>query len=442
MRENMTMINDAELQKEVEGIIKYSQDYPFKLDASSLIADWHRAKQPYLDLFGGATYVRLTTNAIEAKPSESEQSEKFENFIERLDLDGYLRNARDGFESFLRDNKDGFFSNTVVSARPQLKILEGMKLLKTFKYYFSDIWVIRQVQDLASRLIQDTKIYGYLYLSVDPRDYLTISENNHNWRSCHALDGEFRSGNLNYMVDDTTLVAFLSDGEQEHLSCMPEGGTWFSKKWRMLIHTNAFNSVVYFNRQYPFDNDGLMNCLFNQIDRRFCKSSLCMPRRDMSFKTIKCANGHFRDLESNKFIIDDSLIIDSSKIIDATHGNGYCDLCYSPHYAPIFSYTSDSAFGKYLWGDEDSLVNAFIETCKISVGKEAKCVRCGRNNIERTDSFLCDDCIVEEDADEDFFIVCAGCGSRIYDLSEAHGEDDEYYCHTCWESMPKQQEED
>ena len=27
-------------------------------------------------------------------------------------------------------------------------------------------------------------------------DYLSLSENAFNWRSCHALDGEYRAGNL------------------------------------------------------------------------------------------------------------------------------------------------------------------------------------------------------------------------------------------------------
>ena len=41
---------------------------------------------------------------------------------------------------------------------------------------------------------------GYLYLSIHPLDYLSISETNHGWRSCHALDGEYRNGNLSYLT--------------------------------------------------------------------------------------------------------------------------------------------------------------------------------------------------------------------------------------------------
>ena len=59
--------------------------------------------------------------------------------------------------------------------------------------------------------VAENKIEGYLYLSVDPRDFLTLSENDSNWYSCQSLDGDYRSGDLSYMVDGTTIVAYLAN---------------------------------------------------------------------------------------------------------------------------------------------------------------------------------------------------------------------------------------
>ena len=47
-------------------------------------------------------------------------------------------------------------------------------------------------------ILQDVKVSGDLVLSVHPLDYLSISDNNHNWYSCHSLDGEYGAGNLGY----------------------------------------------------------------------------------------------------------------------------------------------------------------------------------------------------------------------------------------------------
>jgi hypothetical protein len=63
--------------------------------------------------------------------------------------------------------------------------------------------------------LQQNKITGRLCFSVHPLDFLSMSENNCGWRSCQALDGDFRAAALAYMIDSSTVVAYIEEEDTE-----------------------------------------------------------------------------------------------------------------------------------------------------------------------------------------------------------------------------------
>ena len=94
---------------------------------------------------------------------------------------------------FVEKMKEGFFDNEVpfdYTLDNGQKISKGMKLVKAFKYFEEDKSLLTDMQNHASRIIQEDRIEGTLCLSVHPLDFLSNSENDSNWRSCHSLDGE------------------------------------------------------------------------------------------------------------------------------------------------------------------------------------------------------------------------------------------------------------
>lgn len=44
-----------QIQQEVERVLEYSQEYPFKTNAAQLVKEWYKAKKSYIDLFHGET---------------------------------------------------------------------------------------------------------------------------------------------------------------------------------------------------------------------------------------------------------------------------------------------------------------------------------------------------------------------------------------------------
>lgn len=398
---------------------------------------WRKAKAPFIELFGGETYIR-SAKPIKVTLSSEQRSRRFNEFISTLDDNGVLS---EDFETFLRVNTDGFFENKVVLPYPTYHIQQGAKILKSFKKFLPNQEVTRWAQDTASRFIQENKIEGYLYLSVDPRDFLTLSENNSNWWSCQSLDGDYRAGNLSYMVDDTTIVAYLAS-EKKHFNCLPQNSEWFDKKWRMLIHTNRF-SCVYYNRQYPYNSKELLDATYQMIIKLFYGTNFMAPM-DYGFKTV-IGQIDKRMLSYNQ-INAGGRTYDMRDIIDTSDYLGYCDLVSSSSYAPIVSvdlsmieeylntiYSSDNK------QKEDEL---FKRTFCIKVGAKVVCPVCGKGYLNQDNRLLCDSCIAEKDADEDFFLTCHSCYHRIYDNDEIYFEGAEPYCGCCHRAMIQELKEE
>ena len=420
------MIDLQKMQRDLESIICYSQDYPFSLNAKNLIDEWYTQKRKLIDtLFNGKVIIR-SSHPIKIYLSEKQKQSRFNEFINILDEQKVLTTE---FESFLRDNEKGFFDNRVLLPYPSFNIPLGSKLSKSFKKFIDDSDTVRLAQDTASRFIQENKIEGYLYLSVHPLDFLTISENNEEWSSCHSLDGDYRAGNLSYMVDQTTIIAYLADDKMEHLRCLPTDMTWNSKKWRMLIHTDGIHNI-YYNRQYPYESEALLNEVYKMVN--VLMNEIMYPPINYGFNAIQNSQGKI-DLLTYNQLCAGGRIFDTRDIIDVKDYLGYSDLLLSKSYTPIVSLNKDLFFD-YIenrhYGREQE-IETFNKVFKIKVGEQVICPCCGKEFIKRGDSFLCENCIAENDADEDFYLKCDGCGHRIYEEDEIFWMDDRPYCKKC-----------
>lgn len=436
------MIGDFDLiKREFESILSYSQAYPFEIDSEQTLRAWLDAKQPIIDLFGGLTYWR-SERPIKVKLSDELRRRRFDEFLDECVDNDLIQD--DEFYFFLKDNREGFFENKVVKDFPERNIHKGSKLLKSFKHFISDREITRWIQDTASTYIQQDKIEGYLYLSVDPRDFLTLSENDSKWTSCHSLDGDYRAGNLSYMVDKTTIIAYIASGNKEHFKCMPGFMKWFDKKWRMLVHINK-DGVIYYNKQYPFQHEVLLDITDRAVVDKFFpkqKNSFTGPM-DIGFREIIMPTGETELLDRNMMYAG-SKIYDAKDVINLRNCLGYHDLIKSRNYTPIVS-VLNSLYQKYRdeMFDETSLEDdAFHRAFDITIGDKVPCPCCGEEYLQRDNSFLCDMCIAENDADEDFYCFCSGCGRHIYDDDEYVVIGDEIYCESCEREMAGMEEEE
>lgn len=299
---------------------------------------------------------------------------------------------------------DGFQDNVVQHTFQSngKYIPEGSKLVKSFKH-FAQGKMLDDIQTRASQIIQENVITGTLCLSVHPLDYLSSSENTYNWRSCHALDGEYRAGNLSYMLDKSTVICYLKGADNVKLPMFPEDVKWNNKKWRVLLHVSDNWDLVFAGRQYPFSSEQgvetLRKYFLTAIKRdawTYCTWT------DPIIKEVPDSYGREYDLNDHYVAIRGNLHELRDIVIDCEHPLHFNDVlkssCYKPHY---------TAFNNRPWFKGP--------ISKVHVGASCNCLRCGENLIEITETFMCNDCDMKYGQfNEDIYTICDCCGRRIY----------------------------
>lgn len=421
-----------EIKQQVASVIKYSQNFYFTdLKVDKIIEDWLKAKKFFIDKLDGNLIYQMEkpiTFNLDAKSKEN----KFYQFINYIDN----QYNNENLSRFLYSLKtEDFFNNKTSQSYDiyGIEIPENFKIIKSFKFFESDKTILKDIQNEASRIIQENCITGRLCFSVHPLDFLSASENAYNWRSCHALDGEYRSGNLNYLMDSTTVICYLKGEEEAELPHFPSEVPWNSKKWRTWIYFSNDKSMLFAGRQYPF---------ISQEGLYYIKDGI-LPKIGLGYWGTFYSSkiNHLKDeLSARTFIFDEKFIPIGKTlkpltdvVINGQNTYMYNDIlkstCYSAPYAyrdgscPSFTYRTGYSNDK----------------TKFLVGKECSCPICGEGYIDYPEIMACTDCAVTYDiGDNEDYYICDICGISVHnenvyslDISHAH------VCEHCYQTETK-----
>lgn len=414
-----------EIQHQFNEVIKYSQNIS-NPQTDKLFEKWLEAKRDIIELFNGEL-IYTVPEKVSFELSHKEKMLRVNDFIESVAMTW----DNEPLADFIDANKETFFQNIVENGMvlgDNTKVPKGMKLVKAFKFFESDKKVLEDLQNRASMIIQEDKIEGYLCFSVHPLDFLSTSENTYNWRSCHALDGEYRAGNLSYMMDKSTVVCYLKgDNRNVQLAAFPSSVPWNSKKWRMLLFLSDNWNAMYAGRQYPFFSDTALNLIHSHALKAF------------NFQG-SWSKWHCDEIKSYDFDGDESqsdsiwfnsvyipmrgrLYSKNELITDGKHTNHFNDLLRSSCYVPYYTFCKSG-----WWGHSSNI--------HFSIGEECPCVACGKDYIAVTDSMLCQSCELDfGESEDEMFTSCDCCGRRIlYDESWFVESTGENVCSHCADS--------
>lgn len=379
---------------------------------NNVINLWAKNKEPLYKLFGNKMIIHSdfieNFNSIYSQEAFVESiMHQFIDQLTKLFLNNELYIETE-FLSFIKNNIgiSGFPNNRVTkdfsSQYFNKSLKRDSKASKTFKYFINDPLILREVQDLYSLFLQQKfeKLSGRIYLSINPYDYLTMSENNHNWDSCHSIDGDYMVGNFGLMTDTVTAVAYLlTDNElkdpfNNYLSKIDMN--WNSKRIRRLVHIKVDQEtgkiIIVNNRSYPYElND------FNYHLEKIEKSLFS----EVTFK--------------NK-----SNLISYDKLIAYKQNyRGHIDI-------PIFS-----EFINILYTENLSLSENFIE-----IGDETICLYCGKNISSLDHCPICNECA------DIMFSRCDCCNNLLTKETENESaiiaENGDYLCNNCLEEFYEQ----
>lgn len=419
------MYDYEEIKQQVSAVIKYSQNIP-EPKVDKLLAEWEQSKQKFIKRFGGLIYEFPEPLEFSLDPADCQK--KIENFIYDCEF-GWQNNK---LAQFVQDNAEGFFDNTVVKSSNKA-IPVGMKLVKAFKFFESNPQFLKDEQNLASQYIQENKIKGTLCLSIHPLDFLSSSENRYNWRSCHSLDGDYRAGNLSYMTDKTTFIAYIKGDADVALPNFPPDLMWNNKKWRMLLHTDTSDNILFAGRQYPFSSRPCADYVLDIYDQ--------LTRIDHQTYAAWLSGKHFKggwntdyissysrkgeeaehNLAFNHLFIGD-LILGINKVMQVGEGSlNYNDILYSSIYKEPL-YALSHLYSRTYCQPED-----------FTVGQSITCLRCGLDNkILDTGSMMCEECLQIYGADDDEHCYCTCCGRRMYIDDSYPVGDYDFLCDDCF----------
>lgn len=396
------MICITTIKEQVAKVIGYSQNIK-NVQPQAMIDKWYNAKKKFIEAWGDCIYT--VPEPVTFYLSAEEKRHRFNEFIEVVD-NTYGNFSLTEFLDWLtieevfdnRTNRDFWVDDCT-------KIPSGTKVGRALKYFESNETVLRKVQDQLSMILQEDKITGTLCLSVHPLDFLSASENTYHWRSCHALDGDYRAGNLSYMMDSCTVICYLRGEKDVVLPHFPEDVLWNSKKWRMLLFVSDVQNAMFAGRQYPFFSPSAMDCVqeafLTSMDKRvrawtpwyndFIKK---FPRFDGE---VEIENADCDGWLDGRYISMGGTIFPTRSIIkEPQQPLFFNDLLDSSIYVPYYSWNR-YANSEY----------------QFNIGDTVPCPGCnGKHNLYEGESMLCRHC-QEQWYEDNSHYYCECCDASI-----------------------------
>lgn len=413
-----------EIQEQFNKVITYSQGIA-EPKTDKLFADWKINKANFIQAFGKHKLIYEYPEKVQVELNDDAKEGLLQSLRSTMLNDIYPELA-----TFIEHEKEGFFQNKVIKEYWTIDgkfIPKGMKLLKAFKYFVEDDPVkLNEYQMKASNLIQQNKIEGTLCFSVHPLDYLSSSENTHNWHSCHSLNGSYRAGNLSYMTDESTILVYLKSDEDTKLPHFPSDVPWNNKKWRMLLHFNWAHAFCFAGRQYPFHSNNLLNKVLEIMNTN---NDNWMPWQNEYYTETQFGDIVLPYYERQIPMIYGSIPI--TKFIEDCHNPlHYNDILYSHLYDKPY-YTAKIYNHTYRPEAQNPLM----------IGHEVKCLDCGKHSIySKSNTMRCFVCELENGTESnDTFGYCDCCGERVV-LDDCVYSDatDNVYCAACADDVLRQ----
>ena len=354
--------------------------------------------------------------------TRAERKDRFKEFI----IERYNNRHLYGFIDEL--SIEEFFgnkTNKTYSWDNGVTIPADMKVVKAFKFLEHDKVWLDEIQQEASRIIQEDVIEGTLCISVHPLDFLSSSENTHNWRSCHALDGDYAGGNLSYMIDNSTVICYLKSSKDVVLPHFPFA--WNNKKWRVLLFFSDLWDMVFAGRQYPFNSDVIIDFVKRHMFEMCGFTSYWTGWRGgiMREWVEPRSNRHYTT--APLVPIGDEMV-SLQKLVPNQHRSlNFNDLTDSSCYSPIYAYnTRESYWGPVLAGSTSR------ERTKFHIGGEPLCTCCGRDRVVNSALLICNDCELQYgDRNDDDYGYCECCDAHVL-RDDGVYVDDYFYCSDCF----------
>lgn len=389
------MLDYSEIQKQFDKVIEHSQG--FKPHTDELFEQWAKNKKFFYNKFGnqlikefGEVEVAVNIEEIDKLYNQFKAIIREKVYNEKSAF--VLSNTSPCYNFLSHIEPYEFFENRIVNENDNYpEITKNMRITTAIKKLELDKKKAEQLINIMSVYIQKRSgIKGILCFSIHPLDFLSLSDNAHRWRSCHALDGEFCSGNLSYMGDSSTFVIYIRSINDCKIANFPELVKWNSKKIRVLGHVDNRHECVFLNKMYPYSSTELEDIIANNIKTNLLHN--CNFYKHLASK---------HDTYITKFCTTKCNEVESA----ADYGAKICLLsCYKPY--NFLEHVDFCGMQYNDWCDNETFYPTIIgvindlEKARWEIGSAVSCLHCGESLIYEHEIMVCEDCIREINIDK------------------------------------------
>lgn len=271
-----------------------------------------------------------------------------------------------------------------------------LKILKFFEQQTGEAPKQEYVDDFLrsySTIKSFTHLEGNLCFSIHPLDYLTMSDNEANWKSCLSLrnKGDYCSGAIEMMNHENILIVYI---ESTNSKMKIGENEWNNKIWRELFYVD-FQFVVNI-KSYPLISEEITTTALEEF------AKLANKQEDINYvnQGFSLVNSVIEGGEksvTNRWIN----ICFSRMYNDFDTAQTHHHLWLNSYYSPPYHYLSEYYDATCLWcgeslGDQDPN-EVFCAECK----EELYCEHCGcQLDINtaipyKNNTCLCSDCFDE-----------------------------------------------
>ena len=371
------------------------KEYPnFIINANSASLDYNMTQ-----LLDNNKFVSNYTAAVHYYISTANLDAATEEQIKGLLLDFMEVNNLIGNTSKVKDN--------ICLNGVEIQIKEGMKIMRALRKVSEalglDMEEFEEFRREHAKILSTKTLRGTLCLSALPMDYLTLSDNSSNWKSCYNWhdNGLYHASTLAYIGAPNTIVAYLKDDKKNY--DWDGTGEWNSKMWRQLIYIDQ--DFIVPGRAYPYDSEQLTEKIVGYLRELLSNNNINIPYTKIEADIAKSHVDHSITKATDECPV--SLII--------SNANGYNDF-----------------YGKLTYW-----INAQQQYSKyenILFDNEVHCLKCGDvikpgevgKNIDGVTLRVCTKCRAPK--------LCPYCGGVInpseYTISDC--DNNEYHI-DCWQ---------
>lgn len=421
----MKSYNLDELKQQVKHVLEYSQDISDVSEAAldNMMNEWERNKARFINDFMGGKLIVELPGKRSFHLGEKAKHKKYNDFLDFVSL---RMNNYELCRFIETQGEEAFYENSVKTGWDHTKsdtfISPGSKLIRAFKYFIEDKDLLENVQNEASRIIQGDCIEGILCISVHPLDYLSLSETTYNWRSCHALDGEYRAGDLSYLMDSSTFICYLKGDDDQKLPSFPDDLLWNSKKWRCLGFLADDKNGIIMGRPYPYEATDIIDELRWEVFNKKWDLGLTGWHAD-AIRSVQDRLTNWDEELNHTYIPWNGRLVELDETVhDCPNPTHYNDILLSSCYLPIYA-RPRGYFGKDDW-----------KKIQYHIGHEVMCIHCNSEYVSPGDgTMMCHSCEIRYgNSDSDDIVYCENCGCRLwYEDAVIVGDNGNYLCPEC-----------